>query len=168
MESLHHVYSIWFLTWIEFMKPDIAIILINSYKTRLFKELILSFHYIWVEQTWLENWKLRKSFNFQKEPPTLLRPGANSIFDIHNPYGIKLLTRLRLGLSHLRDHKFRYCFQHTLNPLYDCDNDTETIMHFFLHCPSFHAPRQTLLNNIKNINEQILFHGEAKLIQMFV
>ena len=41
-------------------------------------------------------------------------------------------------------------------------------MHFFLHCPSFHAPRQTLLNNIKNINEQILFHGEAKLIQMFV
>ena len=30
------------------------------------------------------------------------RPVANSVFDINNPYGLKLLTILRLGLSHLR------------------------------------------------------------------
>ena len=93
-----------------------------------------------------------------------MRPCANSIFNIHNPYGIKLLTRLRLGLSHLCDYKFRHCFQDTLNPLCDCGNDTETITHFFLHCPSFHTARQNLLNNIRNINDQILSHGEDQLI----
>ena len=54
------------------------------------------------------------------------------------------------------------------SPLCDCGNDTETTTHFFLHCPSFHIPRQTLLNNIRNINEQILSHGEDQLIQMFL
>ena len=39
-----------------------------------------------------------------------MRPCVNSIFDIHGLYGIKLLTRLRLSLSHLREHKFRHCF----------------------------------------------------------
>ena len=33
-----------------------------------------------------------------------VRPLANSVFDINNPYGLKLLTRLRLDLSHLRYH----------------------------------------------------------------
>ena len=102
---------------------------------------------------------------FKKNLLNFIRPCANSIFNIHNPYGIKLLTRLRLGLSHLRAHKFRHCFQDTVNPLCDCGNDTETTTHFFLHCPSFHSPRQILLNNIRNINEQILSHGEDQLIQ---
>ena len=105
---------------------------------------------------------------FKKNLLNFIRPCANSIFNIHNPYGIKLLTRLRLGLSHLRDHKFRHCFQDTLNPLCDCGNDTETTTYFFLHCPSFHTPRQTLFSNIRNINEQILSHGEDQLIQMFL
>ena len=32
------------------------------------------------------------------------RPIQNSIFKIHDPLGIKLLTRLRYGLSHLNEH----------------------------------------------------------------
>ena len=79
-----------------------------------------------------------------------------------------LLTRLRLGLSHHRNDKFRHCFQDTLNPLCDCGNDSEATTHFFLHCPSFHPSRQTLLNSIRNINEQILPHGEDQLIQTFL
>ena len=63
---------------------------------------------------------------------------SNSYVELH------VETRLSLGLSQSRDHKFRHCFQDTLNPLFDCDNDTETITHFFLHCPSLHTPRQTL------------------------
>ena len=39
----------------------------------------------------------------------IVRPVANSVFDINNPY--ELLTRLRLGLSLLRYHKFRHNFQ---------------------------------------------------------
>ena len=34
------------------------------------------------------------------------RPSENKILNIHDQVGIKLLTRLRLGLSHLREHKF--------------------------------------------------------------
>ena len=40
-----------------------------------------------------------------------VRPVANSVFEINNPYDLKLLTRLRLGLSHLRYRKFRHNFQ---------------------------------------------------------
>ena len=105
---------------------------------------------------------------FKKNLLNFTRLCAYGIFIIHNPYGIKLLTRLRLGFSHLHDHKFRHCFQDILNPFCECGNDTETTTHFFLHCPSFHTPRQTLLNNIRNINEQILSHGEDQLIQTFL
>ena len=47
------------------------------------------------------------------------RPVQNSIFRVYNPLQIKFLTRLiRLGLSHLNEHKFKYNFQNSLNPLF--------------------------------------------------
>ena len=52
---------------------------------------------------------------FKKKLLNFIRSCANSIFDIPNPLGIKLLARLRLGLSHLHEHKFRHYFQDTLN-----------------------------------------------------
>ena len=56
---------------------------------------------------------------FKKRLLNFIRHCANSIFDIHYPLRIKLLIRLCLGLNHLHEHKFRYCFQKTLNPLCD-------------------------------------------------
>ena len=53
---------------------------------------------------------------FKKKLLDFIRSCSNIIFDIHNPLGIKLLTRLRLGLSPLHEHKFRHCFQDTLKP----------------------------------------------------
>ena len=38
------------------------------------------------------------------------RPHANSTYIIHNPVGLRLLTRLRPGLSLLNGHKFRHNF----------------------------------------------------------
>ena len=32
------------------------------------------------------------------------------------------LTRLRIGLSHLREYKFRHYFWDSLNPIYNCSN----------------------------------------------
>ena len=55
---------------------------------------------------------------FKKKLLNFIRTCANSIFDIHNPLGIKLLTRLSLAHSHLHEHNFRHCFQDTLNPNY--------------------------------------------------
>ena len=48
------------------------------------------------------------------------RPHANSTYRIHNPVGIRFLTRLRLGLSHLNEHKFRHNFADCVNPLCSC------------------------------------------------
>ena len=44
------------------------------------------------------------------------RPIQNLIFKIHDPLWIKLLTRLRHGLSHLNEHRFRHNFKDCLNP----------------------------------------------------
>ena len=68
---------------------------------------------------------------FKKNLLNVIQPCANSFFNIHNPYGIKLLTRLQLGFSHLRDPRLRHCLQNTPNLLYDCGNDTKTTTHFF-------------------------------------
>ena len=34
----------------------------------------------------------------------------NSIYNIHNPLGVKYLTRLRIEFSHLKDHKPKHNF----------------------------------------------------------
>ena len=39
------------------------------------------------------------------------RPVQNSTFKVYNPLGIKFLTRLRIGLNHLNEHKFKHNFQ---------------------------------------------------------
>ena len=53
---------------------------------------------------------------FKKRLLEFIRPKANSIFNIHNPMGIKYLTRLRLGFSHLKEHKFKPNFQDSVDP----------------------------------------------------
>ena len=82
---------------------------------------------------------------------------------------MKLETRLRLGLSHLREHKFKHSFQDTLNPLCSCGLDIETTSHYFLHCPLFHAERSTLLNKVNEIDCPIFNKSElvVTLILLF-
>ena len=84
-----------------------------------------------------------------------IRPNENSIFGLHNPNGLKHLTRLRLGLSHLREHKFKHNFQDSINPLCSCGENIETTEHFFLHCQNFSYFRFTLLNSLANINPDL-------------
>ena len=98
----------------------------------------------------------------------LIRPSPNKIFQCHNPKGIKLVTRLRLGLSHLREHKFKHSFQDTLNPLCSCGVDIETTSHYFLHCPLFHAERSSLLNNIKEIDSAIFNRSDSVVTRILL
>ena len=84
-----------------------------------------------------------------------IRPSPNSFYGGQNIMGIKLVTRLRLGLSHLREHKFKHSFQDTLNPLCNCGMDVESSTHFLLQCPSCINERCTLMSNLNRINPQI-------------
>ena len=68
-------------------------------------------------------------------------------------------------LSHLYEHKFRYIFQDTVNPLCECGKDNESTIHFFLHCTNFLIPRQTLFQKIRNIDDSILSQSETQLTQ---
>ena len=72
---------------------------------------------------------LRNSVTYGTFKNTVLkyiRPSANSVFKCHDSKGIKFLTRLRLGLSHLREHKFKHSFQDSLNPLCKCSFEVES------------------------------------------
>ena len=80
----------------------------------------------------------------------------NSIYNIHDPVGIKYLTRLRLGLSHLNEHKFRHNFQDCLNPLCSCSLQVETTNHYFLHCHYYNDICKTLLDTGKEITNRCL------------
>ena len=48
---------------------------------------------------------------FKKELLKFIIPEPNSTYNIKDTKGLKLLTKLRLGLSHLGEHKFRHNFQ---------------------------------------------------------
>ena len=73
---------------------------------------------------------------FKKSILAFVRPSQNSTFHYLNPNGLKLITRFRLGLSHLGFHKFKHSFQDTLNPICNCGT-AETTNHYLLLRPSF-------------------------------
>ena len=58
---------------------------------------------------------------FKKSLLEFTRTIPISAFGVADIYRIRLLTRLRVGLSHLREHKFRHNFQDTINPLCSCN-----------------------------------------------
>ena len=79
--------------------------------------------------------------------------------------GVKLLTRLRLGLSHLRKHKFIHGFQDTFNPICSCGNDIETSTHFLLRCPYYSNERSTFLNTIRTVNRHIFDKNDLQITE---
>ena len=74
---------------------------------------------------------------------SFIRPEANNIFNVYNAKGIKLLTRLRVGFSLLKENKFQYNFEDSINPLCSCGNFAEPTTYFFLHCTYFTYQRMT-------------------------
>ena len=54
-----------------------------------------------------------------------------------------------------------------MNPLCCCGLDIETIYHYFLHCPLFHAERSTLLNNI-NETDSTIFNKSDSVVTLIL
>ena len=105
---------------------------------------------------------------FKKCIVAFLRPSTNSTFHCHNPDGLKLITRLRLGLSHLRFiYKFKHSIQDTLNPTCNCGTVERTI-HYFLHCPNFSNERLTLFNKLQSIDENLLSKGDSNISKVLL
>ena len=104
-------------------------------------------------------------FIFKKKILKFIRPSGNSVSRCHNPKGIKLLTRLKLDLSHLREHKFKHGFLDSLNPICSCGQNIETSTHFLLHCSNYSNERLTFLNIIRNIDRNILSKNDLKVTE---
>ena len=97
-----------------------------------------------------------------------VRPLENSVFTCHNPIGIKYLTRIRLGFSHLRYHKFKHGFLDATDPLCSCRTGIENTVHYFLYCPKFSFTRNTFLKEIAIVDRSIIDQDDIKIIQTFL
>ena len=79
-----------------------------------------------------------------------MRPVANSVFNVTDGKGIVLLNRLRVGFSHLREHKFRHNFVDTADPFCNCrTNSLETTEHFLMHCSDYSNERLVMFNTLQ-------------------
>ena len=105
------------------------------------------------------------SFNSFKESILKFISLGHSIFQCHNPKGIKYLTRLRVSFSHLRDHKFKKSFQDTINLLCTCSLEVETTNHLILHCPYYENERRILLASICSIKSSILNQNDNNIVK---
>ena len=117
------------------------------------------------------NPEICKSVSYEVFKNSLLkfiRPSPKSLFNVSDSLGIKLLTRLRLGLSHLREHKFNHNFQDTINPLCPCSLESESTTHFFLRCQNFTDLRKCLMNELIKIDSCILTLDEKSFTKLLL
>ena len=102
------------------------------------------------------DWEIKNSErigNWKKRILSFIRLSPNSTLNCHNPTGVKLLSQLRFGLSHVKEIKFKHSFQDSLNPFYSCrKSEVETSSHYLLHCSNYSEEQFALLNTIKNID----------------
>ena len=111
---------------------------------------------------------------FKNRLLSFIRPAQNSVFNIFDPKGLKLLTRLRLEFIHLNKHRFRHNFEECVNPLCSCRLKTEDTEHDLLHCHHFTPPRINLMNSVNSVlynfeslsdidKKEFLLYGDPRL-----
>ena len=105
-------------------------------RTKVFEN---SFFPYWIKE-WnklndkIRNIKSKKKKKFKVTNLNFISPEGNSVFDIHNTNGIKLLGHSRLNFSHLKEHKFWQNFNHTVDPMCTCSFKPDTTLHYLLRC----------------------------------
>ena len=82
---------------------------------------------------------------FKNELIKCIGPPKRSNFKTDDIFGIKLLTRIRLGFSHLREDKHRHNFP--VSPICTCGTEPEATEHFLLRCQRFSQIRSDILDN---------------------
>ena len=96
------------------------------------------------------------------------RPIPKPLYNVHNSVGLKLLTRLRLGLSNLSQHKFNHNLQDWLNPLCSCSLEVKSVSHSSLHCHYYSNICSTLLNELQPIDINLLNQKDDIVIKVIL
>ena len=103
---------------------------------------------------------------FRKNLLNFIRPSEKSIYNICEEQGSKILTRLWLGFSHLREHNFSHNFVGTVNPLCSCALETESTDHFFQPCQNYVSFCAALMNYLSSINTGIISLRPSALLEV--
>ena len=93
---------------------------------------------------------------FKQNILKFIRLSPNKGFNIYNRHGLKLLARLRLGLRHLRGHKFNHNFSDCLDEICMCAKNIESTNHVLLQCYLFLNERQVFMNKIRGIDSSLI------------
>ena len=80
---------------------------------------------------------------------------TSKVYNVNGMIGIELITRVRLGFSHLWEHNYTHNFLDALTPLCSCSIEVEPTSQYFLHCHFFDALLPTLMNDLKNIDSDL-------------
>ena len=91
----------------------------------------------WTTNEWIKlNFNIRtSSFNiFRVNLIKIIWRIPNSVFGIFNPLGLELITRLRVTLSHLNEHRFNHNLNDYIDPLSTYSLDTESTIQYLLYC----------------------------------
>ena len=73
---------------------------------------------------------------------------------------------MRLGLSHLNEHRLNHNFEDCVNPLSTSSLEAETTSHFFLHYHHYHHIRLTLFNELCEIDMNLPNLSEEKFLNI--
>ena len=86
-----------------------------------------------------------------------IRPVPSNVCNIFDPVGLKFLTRLRLNVSRLNEHRFRHNFQNCIKPLCTCSLEIEDTSNYLLHSEHFCQLRNDFMNSLNKVFEN--FHS---------
>lgn len=96
-------------------------------------------------------------------------PVPNSNFNFYNSKGVQLITRLHLGLNHLRTHKFKQSFQDSLNQ--SCcylNSEIESSSHHILHLSLYLNERTAFWDNVTCFYSNIFNQINLKITQVLL
>ena len=148
------------------MTEDRIEIYLFHFKHNFFKNSFFSYVIIEYNNLCKSIWNSKSLSVFKKKYPEIYtRPSPNSTYNCLNIKGIKHLTRLRLGLRHVRYHEFKHDFLDSLNPICSCRFDIETTSHLLLHCPNLINERSLLLSNISRLSKDKLPSRDTSVIK---
>ena len=99
---------------------------------------------------------------FKYEYIKIFRPPKTNLFGIQDRQGLRLLTRLRVDFSDLRQHRYKHHF-HCMDPTCQCSTENETSEHFLIRCPRFSLQRLTLFSNIATVVPDIILLADDQL-----
>ena len=136
---------------------------IHNFKDSYFPATIMEWNKLDVKLTKSESLPYLRNVLLKVGQPT-----AKPVYHTHNPIELKLLTRLKLGLSHLNEHKFKHNLEDSINPLCTCSLEIESLSHFLLHCQYFTSIRSTIFSELQSADANVVKFSDNEIVDLLL